>query len=82
MTAKNIRKQLHEVIEQIENKETLRAAHHLLAQKLDEEVILKEPDFTSDQKKELDRRLREHMNGSSKSYGWPAAKKMIRNYRK
>lgn len=34
MTAKNIRKQLHEVIEQIENKETLRAAHHLLAQNL------------------------------------------------
>lgn len=82
MTVKDIRKQLHKVIENIENKETLKALHYLLAQKLDEERILMEPDFSPNQKKELDKRWREHINGSSKSYDWSNTKKMIRNYGK
>jgi len=64
MSNAQIRQQLHDYIDSVEDKK-LKAIYTLL-----EDNLLPEYSLTSAQKKELDRRYADHQNGIGRTYSW------------
>ena len=71
MTTSFLKKKLTRAINDIDDAEFLKALHTIVQSKNDESVY----ELTPAQKKELDRRRANHLNGKSKSYSWAEVKK-------
>ena len=71
MTTTLLKKKLSKAINSIEDIGFLQALHTIVQSKKKEDVYV----LTPAQKKELDRRMANHLNGKSKSYSWAEVKK-------
>ena len=71
-TSIKLKENLHKLIEEIDDKEILKAVYTIL------EREVSDFELTDSQKKELDRREKRHKSGESNSYNWEETKKIIR----
>ena len=70
MTSLALKKNIYLAIEKIDDTNLLKAVYTIL-----EKQIESDHELTPAQKKELDRRRSNHINGNSKSYSWREVKK-------
>lgn len=75
MTKTTLKKHLHQAIDQIEDDSFLEAVYKIIADKVEDEEILK---LSDTQKRMLDERVKRHHTGESKSYSWSDVKKQAR----
>jgi hypothetical protein len=71
MTTSLLKKKLTKAISNIDDPDFLQALHTIVLSK-NEEIAF---ELTPSQKKELDRRRANHLNGKSKSYSWDEVRK-------
>ena len=71
MTTSILKKKLARAIDEIDDTEFLKALHTIVQSKNEETFFVPGPV----QKKELDRRRLNHLNGKSRSYTWAEVKK-------
>ena len=71
MTASILKKKLVQAIDEIDDTDFLKALHTIVQSKNEEPFFEPGPA----QKKELERRRSNHLNGKSKSYTWAEVKK-------
>lgn len=74
MTALALKEQLHKAIDNIEDKTFLQAVYTIINEKSNS----KEFELSASQKRELDKRMKAHKSGKSKSYSWESIKKELR----
>jgi putative addiction module component (TIGR02574 family) len=78
MTTTAIRKQLHQYIDNAEEKK-LKAIYTMLESEIENNA---KSMLTEEQKNELDYRLEEYLNGKTKSYSWEETIKKIKKPKK
>ena len=71
MTTTILKQNINKVISDINDKDFLEAVYTIVANKAGETGFK----LTDDMKQELDRRKKNHKNGTSKSYSWQSVKK-------
>ncbi len=71
MTTTILKKQINQLIGDIEDKDFLQAVYTIIANKADEADTELAPEI----KTALDQRKENHTKGTSKSYSWPSVKK-------
>jgi len=71
MTTTILKQHINKVISDIEDKDFLEAVYTIVSNKAGEAGF----DLTDDMKQELDRRKKNHKDGTSKSYSWQSVKK-------
>ncbi len=71
MTTTLLKKQINDLIGDINDKSFLQAVHTIVSTKADEV----NPELRPSLKKELDQRKQNHLKGTSKSYSWHSVKK-------
>jgi hypothetical protein len=71
MTTTILKQNINKVIRDINDKDFLEAVYTIVSNKADKTGF----DLTVEMKKELDRRKKNHKNGTSKSYSWQSVKK-------
>jgi hypothetical protein len=74
MSTEEIRQKLHEFIEAIEDKKA-EAIYTLLEDQID---IVQDFELSDEQFEILEKEREKHLNGTSKSYTWEEAQKIIR----
>ena|SRR5437868_6956748 len=72
MKTSEIKKNIHEAVDKIEDPNLLQAFYTILEKQIESEVG---HPLSNDQKKELNKRLANHKNGSGKTYPWSEVKK-------
>lgn len=75
MTTTLLKKQINDLIEDIDDKTFLQAVHTIVSNKADEVI----PELAPALKNELDRRKENHITGISKSYSWQSVKKAVQS---
>ncbi len=71
MTTTILKQNINKVISDIDDKDFLEAVYTIVSNKVVESGF----DLTDGMKQELDRRKKNHKNGTSKSYSWQSVKK-------
>lgn len=71
MTTTLLKKQINELIGDINDKDFLQAVYTIVSNKADEV----NPELSPDLKNELDQRKENHLKGISNSYSWQSVKK-------
>jgi len=71
-----IRENLHKIIDQVEDEKILEAVYTILEKEV---KVVTDFELSDEQKSELDRRVKRHKNGETKSYSWEDAKQKVRS---
>jgi putative addiction module component (TIGR02574 family) len=72
MTTVKLKKNIHKVVEKIDDAGLLQAVYTILEKQME---VTADYELTAAQKKELDKRIVSHKNGKSKSHSWAEVKK-------